>query len=73
MDLLRGKKSLVPGKANARSIAAGYAHAFHAQGAELALSYLSEKSRPCVEPVAKAIRASGFRWGLLCHPKHRLY
>ncbi len=55
--LLSGKVGLVAGVANAHSIAAGCATAFHAAGADLALTYLNEKAKPFVEPVAKAVNA----------------
>ena len=56
-DLLSGKKGLVVGVANEHSIAAGCARAFHASGADLALTYQSEKARKFVEPVADAAGA----------------
>lgn len=56
--VLAGKKALVVGVANEHSIAYGCANAFHTLGADLALSYLNEKARPHVEPVAKALDAS---------------
>lgn len=55
--LLAGKVGLVAGVANAQSIAAGCATASHAAGAELALTYLNDKARPFVEPVATAVDA----------------
>lgn len=60
MDILQGKKGLVIGVANEHSIAAGCAKAFHAAGADVALTYLNEKSKPFVEPVAKAVNAPIF-------------
>jgi enoyl-[acyl-carrier protein] reductase I len=48
---LRGKRGLVVGIANQSSIAAGCARAFTAAGAELAVTYLNEKSLPFVKPV----------------------
>ena len=56
-SLLAGKKGLVVGIANEDSIAAGCARAFHDAGAELAVTYLDDKARPYVEPVARAIDA----------------
>ena len=50
---LKGKRGLVVGVANEASIAAGCARAFRAAGAELALTFLNEKARPWVEPVAQ--------------------
>ncbi len=57
---LAGKKALVIGIANDSSIAWGCARAFHEIGAEVAVTYLSEKARPHVEPLAKAIDAPIF-------------
>ena len=51
-ELLKGKKGLVVGIANERSIAAGCAKAFGAAGAALAVTYLNDKARAHVEPVA---------------------
>ncbi len=55
--LLRGKKALVVGIANEHSIAYGCASAFRELDAELAITYLNEKSMPYVEPLAKAMGA----------------
>ena len=60
LALLKGKKALVTGIANDQSIAWGCAKAFHALGAEVAVTYLNEKSRPYVEPLAKEIGAPIF-------------
>ena len=57
---LKGKRGLVFGVANEASIAAGCARAFHAAGAELALTFLNEKARPWVEPVAQEVGAPLF-------------
>lgn len=56
-DLLAGKKGLVVGIANEHSIAAGCADAFRACGADLAVTYQSEKARKFVAPVADAVGA----------------
>ena len=56
-NLLRGKKGLVIGIANDQSIAWGCAKAFHAFGAEVAVTYLNDKARPHVEPLARQIDA----------------
>jgi enoyl-[acyl-carrier protein] reductase I len=58
--ILQGKKALVIGVANDSSIAYGCAKAFREVGAEVALTYLNEKARPFVEPLAKEIDASIF-------------
>ena len=57
---LKGKRGLVVGVANKASIAAGCARAFRAAGAELALTFLNEKARPWVEPVAQEVGAPLF-------------
>jgi enoyl-[acyl-carrier protein] reductase I len=57
LTLLKGKKALVTGIANDQSIAWGCAKAFHAFGADVAVTYLNEKSKRFVEPLAKEIRA----------------
>ncbi|APX14054.1 enoyl-ACP reductase FabI [Tateyamaria omphalii] len=59
-EFLVGKKGLVVGVANDHSIAAGCARAFHASGADLALTYQTEKSRKFVAPVADAVEADIF-------------
>src|SRR3954468_9294661 len=58
--LLQGKKGLVVGIANDRSIAWGCARAFRAFGADLAITYLNEKARPHVEPLAHEVEAPIF-------------
>lgn len=60
LALLKGKKALVTGIANDQSIAWGCAKAFHAFGADVAVTYLNEKSRTYVEPLAKEIRSPIF-------------
>ena len=55
---LAGKRGLVTGIANADSIAWGCAKAFRAMGAELAVTYLNDKARPHVEPLARQMDAS---------------
>lgn len=57
---LEGKKGLVIGIANEHSIAYGCARAFRTLGADLAITYLNEKARPFVEPVAQAVGAELF-------------
>jgi enoyl-[acyl-carrier protein] reductase I len=58
--VLKGAKALVVGIANDSSIAYGIARAFHELGADLALSYLNDKARPHVEPLARELGASIF-------------
>ncbi|RDJ10539.1 enoyl-ACP reductase FabI [Rhizobium grahamii] len=55
--LLEGKRGLVVGIANEQSIAWGCARAFRALGAELAVTYLNDKAKPHVEPLAEALEA----------------
>jgi enoyl-[acyl-carrier protein] reductase I len=55
--LMSGKRGLIMGLANNRSIAWGIAKAAHAQGAELAFSYQGDALRKRVEPLAKEIGA----------------
>lgn len=56
--VLKGAKALVVGVANDSSIAYGCAQAFSELGADLAITYLNEKSRAYVEPLAKELGAS---------------
>ena len=53
--LLETKKGLIVGIANEHSIAWGCAKAFRALGAELAVTYLNEKAKQYVEPLAREI------------------
>jgi enoyl-[acyl-carrier protein] reductase I len=55
--LLEGKRGLVVGIANDQSIAGGCAKAFRALGAELAVTYLNEKAKKFVEPLARELEA----------------
>lgn len=55
--LLEGKKGLVVGIANDQSIAWGCAKAFRAFGAELAVTYLNDKARKYVEPLARVLES----------------
>jgi enoyl-[acyl-carrier protein] reductase I len=50
----------VIGVANEHSIAYGCAKAFRELGADLALTYLNEKARPYVEPIARQLEAPLF-------------
>jgi enoyl-[acyl-carrier protein] reductase I len=58
--VLKGAKALVTGIANENSIAWGCASAFRELGAELAVTYLNDKSREYVEPLAKQLDAPIF-------------
>jgi enoyl-[acyl-carrier protein] reductase I len=51
--LLEGKQGLIVGIANDQSIAWGCAKAFRALGAELAITYLNDKAKKFVEPLAR--------------------
>ena len=57
---LQGKHGIILGIANDASIAWGCAQAMHAAGAELALSYLNDKAKPYVEPLAQRVGAPIF-------------
>ena len=56
-SLLAGRKGLVVGIANDQSIAYGCARMLRACGAELAVTWLNEKARPHVEPLAQQLSA----------------
>ena len=58
--VLSGKKALVAGIANEHSIAYGCAAAFRELGADLAITYLNEKAKSYVEPLAQKLEASIF-------------
>lgn len=58
--ILTGKKALVVGIANDNSIAYGCAKAFQELGAEVAITYLNEKARPHVEPIAEELNVKIF-------------
>src|SRR4051812_25376859 len=56
-DMLKGRKGLVVGIANADSIAFGVATKLRAFGADLALPYLNAGAEPYVRPLAEALGA----------------
>jgi len=56
--VLAGQKALIVGIANDQSIAYGCAKAFRTAGADLAITWLNEKARPHVEPLAIELEAS---------------
>jgi enoyl-[acyl-carrier protein] reductase I len=58
--LLEGKRGLIIGIANDQSIAWGCAKAFRAFGAEVAVTYLNEKAKKFVEPLARELEAPIF-------------
>ncbi len=55
--VLKGSRALVVGIANEHSIAYGCAKAFRELGADVAITYLNDKARPYVEPLAKSLEA----------------
>lgn len=55
--LLEGKRGLIVGIANENSIAWGCAKAFRALGAEVAVTYVNEKAKKYVEPLARALES----------------
>lgn len=59
-SVLMGKKALVAGIANEHSIAYGCAKAFKQWGADLAITYLNEKAKEFVGPLAKELGAQIF-------------
>ena len=58
--VLKGAKALVVGIANEHSIAYGCARAFRELGADLAITYVNEKTKPYVEPLARELDAPIF-------------
>jgi enoyl-[acyl-carrier protein] reductase I len=55
MGFLSGRRALVVGVASERSIAWGIAQAMHREGAELAFSYVNDKMKDRVEPLAQSL------------------
>ena len=53
--VLAGRRALVAGIANEHSIAWGCAKAFRELGAEVAVTYLNDKAKPYVEPLARQV------------------
>src|SRR5206468_8538315 len=58
--VLDGCKALIVGIANEHSIANGCACAFREVGAEVAITYVNEKTRSYVEPIARRLDAAIF-------------
>ncbi len=58
MTLLKGKKALILGVANKRSIAWGVAKAFREAGADIAITYFMESNAKRVLPLADSISCS---------------
>jgi enoyl-[acyl-carrier protein] reductase I len=59
-EAFAGKKGLVTGIANEQSIAYGCARAFRRLGAEVAVTYLNDKAKPYVQPLARELGAPIF-------------
>ncbi len=57
MSSLKGKKALILGLANDRSIAWGIAQALHAEGVKLAFNFLGESLERRVRPLAESLGA----------------
>jgi len=57
MGLLDGKKGVILGVANAKSIAYGIANSLRREGAELALTYLNDAVKKRVMPLAESLGA----------------
>ncbi len=57
-DLLKGKRGLIMGLANDKSIAWGIARACHEAGAELAFTYMGDAFKKRVKPLADSINVS---------------
>lgn len=58
MAMLEGKKALIMGVANAKSIAWGIAEALHKEGAELGFTFVGDSLEKRVRPLAEGIGAS---------------
>lgn len=56
--IMQGKKGLIVGLANDKSIAYGIAQALHTQGAQMAFTYLNEALQKRVEPIAAGFNNS---------------
>jgi enoyl-[acyl-carrier protein] reductase I len=55
MGFLAGKRAFIVGVATDRSIAWGIAQAMHREGAELAFSYVNDRMKERVEPLAQSL------------------
>ncbi|MFM2151535.1 MAG: enoyl-[acyl-carrier-protein] reductase [Pseudomonadota bacterium] len=58
--VLAGRKALIVGVANDRSIAWGCAQAMRKAGAEIAMTYANDRAKPHVEPLAQQLGAEIF-------------
>lgn len=61
MGLMEGKKGLILGVANDRSIAWGIAQALHREGATIGFTYLGEALERRVRPLAESSQCSADR------------
>ena len=57
---LTGRKALIVGIANEHSLAWAVARHLRGAGAELAVTYLNDKAKPYVEPLAREAEAEIF-------------
>jgi len=57
--IMRGKKGVILGIANKKSIAYGIAHACREQGADIAITFLSERFEKKLEPIAEDLECGG--------------
>src|ERR1700743_1779232 len=55
MGFLAGKRAFIVGVATDRSISWGIAHALHREGAELVFSYVNDRMKERVEPLAQSL------------------
>ncbi len=58
MGLMTGKRGLIMGLANDKSIAWGIAEALHAEGADIGVTYVGDAMKKRVLPLAAKIEAS---------------
>ena len=58
MSIVKGKKGLIMGVANERSIAWGISKKLSENGAELAFTYLGDALKRRVEPLAQSVNSS---------------
>ena len=58
MGLMTGKRGLIMGLANDKSIAWGIAEALHAEGADIGVTYVGDAMKKRVLPLAAQIEAS---------------
>ena len=58
MSLLKGKKGLIMGVANERSIAWGVSKKLFENGAELAFTYLGDSLKKRVVPLAESVKSN---------------